>query len=59
MVNPKDINERTTMDVDIPHISLSCANARYELSHKARGFGESVSISLVERPLYALLDLPF
>ena len=47
------INERTTMDIDIPQVSSSYAIARHELSHETRGFGESVSLSMVERSLSA------
>ena len=35
----EDINERTTMDIDIPQVSSSCETARHELSHKTRGLG--------------------
>ncbi len=49
----RDINGRTSMDIDIPIISSSHAEAKYELLLETGVLGGSVSVSLLERPLYA------
>ncbi len=49
----RDINGRMSMDIDIPIISLSHAKAKYELLLETGVLGGSVSVSLLERPLYA------